>query len=169
MAKLHCLYAVRDDLHDFAERFVSTVTFAQLNAPCGLLKDFGDFQCGILHREGAFQVEMMVVRPGVVIPPHTHPGTDSIEYPVTGGVRLYVGDKDPFTKLDDERFLSFIKGKGIRIAGDAVHGGQAHPTMGAVFLSIQRWSIDQAHIAQNYDGAGVSPAHDDIIDRYRLG
>lgn len=158
--RLKCLYGVKDDLHDFTERAINTLTLADMNAPCGWAADYGAVQCGILHRDRQFQIEMVIVRPGVVIPPHTHPGTDSIEYAISGGLRLHIGGEKPFDHLDDDRFLSFIEGKGVRIASDAAHGGVAHPLLGAVFLSFQRWTGSQGHIGDNYVGAGVSSRHD---------
>lgn len=160
MAKLKCLYSVRDDLHAFAEHALNTLTFAQMNAPLSWMVDHTAVQCAILHREGPYQVELVVARPGIVIPVHTHPGTDSIEYTVSGGVRLHVDGRDLTDTMDEDRFFAFMKGKGVRIPADALHGGQVHPVLGAMFLSFQRWEGPHDHIGHNYQGCGVSPEHD---------
>lgn len=165
--KLHCLFGIQDDLHEFAEAAINTLLLCAMNAPLTRCKDFGGVQAGILHRDKNFQIELIVVQPNVWIPEHVHPGTDTIEYPISGHVRFVINGKELFEGYDDDRFLSFSKGKGVRINQGDVHAGQTLP-MGAMFLSIQRWDSKQPdHIGNNWLGAGVSETHHKIIEALR--
>lgn len=151
MIKLRCLYGVKDDLHDFAEHALNTLPIGAFNAPCSLTRHFGDAHCSILHRERGYQIELVTIAPGVDIDEHAHPGVDSIEYALSGGVRFVLNGERPFDGLSDERFLEFVKGKGLRIADDAMHGGPAMARLGAVFLSFQRWPNGACqHIGENF-------------------
>lgn len=152
---LHCLFGVRDDLHAFADGVVNGLSLAQLNAPHAWTKAYGGVRAAILHREAQYQAELVIVAPGVDLPAHTHLGTDSIEYALSGCIRLHVNGAEPFGDLDDERFMAFVKGKAIRIRHDAPHGGRAHAELGAVFLSMQRWSAPPAFLGDNWQGAPI--------------
>lgn len=164
MARLRCLYGVRDDLHEFAEYAWNTLSFGAMTADLAWAVDHQGVQCAILHRDACYQAELIVVQPGVIIPTHTHPGTDSIEVPVAGAVRFWIDGKDLYRGIDDARLLKLIRGNGLRIAQDAPHGGRALPTIGAMFLSFQRWEGAPRHIGENYVGQGVSPAHASILE-----
>ena len=117
--KLHCLFGIKDDLHEFAEAAINTLPLCAMNAPLTWCQDFGSVQAGILHRDDNFQIELIVVQPNVWIPEHVHPGTDTIEYPISGHVRFVINGQALFDGYDDDRFLSFSKGKGDYSKGDA--------------------------------------------------
>lgn len=162
--KLHCLYQVHDDLHDFAEHVMNELTFATMNGEPELMRDFGGVQTSVLHRDGPYQVELVVVAPGLVIPPHVHPGTDSIEIGVSGLMRFTIDGEEPHADIEDDgRLMVFLKGKGLRIPATAVHGGVAHKAYGAKFLSVQRWEGPQTFIGNNYVGQGVSGKHEEVL------
>lgn len=163
-APLHCLLARRDDLHDFAEHWLNTATVMSLNAPLCLSKDFGGAVCGVLHQDGAYQVELITFNGGVCIPSHTHPGTDSIEFPLSGGVQFVVNGRALLHSADNS-FLRRTKNQGLRINADDVHSGRVI-SVGAMFLSIQRWSSSLAHIGENYVGAAVSEKHKQAMGSY---
>ena len=55
--KLHCLFGIKDDLHEFAEAAINTLPLCAMNAPLTWCQDFGSVQAGILHRDDNFQIE----------------------------------------------------------------------------------------------------------------
>lgn len=165
MAKFRCLYGVKDDLHDFTEHALNTLPLGGLNAAANLGAHYGPVHAAVLHRDGIYQIEMFVVQPDFEIPVHTHRGTDSIEYPIFGGVKFELGGKKPFDHLDDQRFLQFVRGKGLRIANDMPHGGRALSGIGAMFLSFQRWTTPMTPLGDNFQGAAVSDHHQSRMTR----
>lgn len=163
LRKLRCLFGVRDDLHEFAEHTLNTLSIGALNGSCGWCKDFGGIRAAVVHRCGSYQVELVIAQPGLVVPTHTHIGTDSIEYPIAGAVRLTVDGRELFGHLDDERFFSTVKGSAVRIAHDAPHSARTHRTLGAMFLSVQRWTAAPGYLGDNYQGRGMSAQHDALL------
>ena len=159
MAKLRCLYGVADDLHDFAEHALNTLPLGGLNATADLGAHYGPVHAAVLHREGAYQIELVVFQPGYEIPAHTHLGTDSIEYSLFGGVKFALDGVPLFDHLDDARFMHFVRGKGLRIANDTLHSGRALDGLGAMFLSFQRWTTPMTPLGDNYQGASMSFKH----------
>ena len=159
MAKFRCLYGVHDDLHDFTEHALSTLPLGGLNARADMGAHYGPVHAAVLHREGIYQIELVVVQPDFQIPTHTHIGTDSIEYSLFGGVRFEVGGEKLFDNMDDQRFMHFVRGKGLRIANDMPHGGRSLSGLGAMFLSFQRWTTPMTPLGDNYQGVTMSDEH----------
>lgn len=163
--RLEVINGTRDDLHDFAERFLNELTFSAMNGLCRKVVDCGPVQGAVLHQSGSYQVEFITFAPNLVIPPHTHPGTESIEYPIAGMATLKVGDFDPFKGMPERLALRMAKGRGLRIPEHAVHSGTISDT-GAMILSFQRWSVPMAHIGQNWKGDYSCDTHKKIGDDY---
>lgn len=159
------MYQVRDDLHDFAEHALHTLPLGGMNAGLGLGAHYGPVHAAVVHRQGPYQIELVTFRPGYEIPVHTHLGTDSIEFPLFGGVRFELAGHRPFDHLDDARFLQFSAGKALRIGNDVPHAGRALDGIGAMFLSFQRWTTPMTPLGDNYQGAEMAPGHRERIVR----
>lgn len=154
--RLRCLNQRRDELHDWAERWINTATVASMRPRPELLKDYEGGQVALLDRDGAFQVEMCIFRGGVVIPPHTHPRMNSIETGIAGGVRFTINCRPAFEAMTDEQLMAFGLGRGLRFDSDTVHGGVVLPC-GAVFLSLQHWHTgDPSSVGLDYRGQPIS-------------
>lgn len=156
---LEVLNCGRDDLHDFAEYFLNTLTFASMNSLCKKVVDCGPVQGAVLHQKGSYQVELITFAPGLVIPSHSHPGTDSIEYLVAGMAKLRIGDFDPFNGLTELASMRLAKCKGLRIPENEKHSGEVSAT-GAMILSFQRWKIPLTHIGLNWEGDYAGTLHE---------
>lgn len=160
--KLRCINEKRDDLHAFAESFLGWCPIANFSAGNGLDLglDFGGVQTSVLQADGRFQVEAVMVGPNVVIPDHTHPNVDTIEYPLAGLLRLTLDGIDLFPNAGDDVYALCARRVAVRIDRDQIHGGKAGPG-GALFLSIQRWdTLARGHVGRDWRGATVSPAHE---------
>lgn len=151
--KLRCGYAIHDDLHAFAEAWISGGQAMPLRTT-----DAGTAQVLCLYREGAYQVELCCMSAGAVIPPHVHPHADTIEVGVFGAVRLSVNGADPYADIPDDRLADFTRMRGIRINATDVHGGRVVGA-GAAFLSIQRWAGDPQSVLTDYRGEPLGGKH----------
>jgi len=122
----------------------------------GILFDAGVTSI-VLYREGEYQVEMIVVAPGVRIPPHVHDDVDSYEVAFSGAMELFVAEEQcchlraPRADGLSRNLLRFVP-----IRSDAVHHGNTHER-GAVFLSVQRWrdGVKPSHVGLNWRGPRV--------------
>lgn len=100
----------------------------------------------VLYREGQYQVELVTFAPNTTIPKHRHDHVDSIEVMVSGGLDLWVDDRQcvfersprPQTGMNRD-VLKFVP-----IPSDAYHHGGT--VGGGCFLSVQRWK-------------GMAPSH----------
>lgn len=152
---MRCINAVRDDLHDYAAAVLASLD-EHLGAPAVASRDFGTVACRVVHRLGNLQAEVVVMRPGAVIPAHTHPGVDSIELLVAGNIALQVGP----LRIARERPLRRI---GVRIPQDAPHGGVASQE-GVTFVSCQRWDSGvPSHIGLAWRGVPCSDVHQRLL------
>lgn len=150
---MRCLYGIKDDLQDYAERIVA------MSLPTPIQeRDYGPVHSAVIHREGLFQTELVTVAPNTDLPNHRHPGVDSIECPQSGFIRFRINGDDPYKWVSDERLARFATGKLVRIQGDAWHSGRTGPE-GVRFLSMQRWPSKPGMIGEVWEGATVSDEH----------
>lgn len=108
----------------------------------------------VLHRAGRFQVELIVVAPGVKIPEHLHEDVDVIEVAIAGGIDLWVADvRAGYVREPRADGKMRDLGRYVSIAADAWHCGNAGPD-GACFLSVQCWreGVTPSHVGQNWRG-----------------
>lgn len=168
MIKLEVINAERDDLHDFAEQFLNHVSFLEMNSLCKPVSDCGPVQGAVLHRDGAFQVEFINFAPGMEIPSHCHPGTDSIEFAIAGSASLVVDGFDPFMGMSEKSAMRSAKGKGLRIPPLAYHSGKVS-SAGAMILSFQKWDKPITHIGFNWVGEYSCDSHKKSGDDYANG
>ncbi len=159
---MRCLYGKDDDLHEYAER-VLKMPLGGLLSEFSMSKDYGPFTSIVLHRDGRFQTEMVIIEPNTMITDHTHPGVDSIECTLLGGVRLHVSGHGPSNTADDKAVFDSMRGKLVRISGSAKHGGLVGKD-GVTFLSMQRWNdIPIGYIGIQWSGLPVSSIHRDLL------
>lgn len=151
---MHCLNAIRDDLHDYAEaiqrRMVETLGVRPVDA-----MTVASFECAVLHRAGLFQTELVRIKPFVCVPMHSHPGVDSVDLLVAGNVWQF--------RIGTHTLKRFVKGMGLRIASTVPHGGVASEA-GVMFLSCQRWAVAPSFIAREWQGEPVNDTHARMID-----
>lgn len=154
---MHCLFGIKDELHDYAAAIhaylLEYVRFAPLES-----KNFGGFDAGIIGRSGRLQAELITIRPCVAVPMHCHPGVESIDMLVAGNVMGF--------QIGEKRIARFVKGIGLRIAADAMHGGVAG-AKGVVFLSCQRWNREPDFIARSWVGDPVSDEHERLLEHLK--
>lgn len=153
---MRCVHLIRDDLHDYAEAMLTCMENLLSLRPVTSMA-FGDFETEVVNRRGNLQTELVRIDPGVKVPLHCHPGVDSIDLLVDGSVSLVVGET---------RIPRPLKGIGIRIAQDALHGGVVGPE-GVMFLSCQRWDRLPDFIARSWSGATVSEAHERMLEHLK--
>lgn len=149
---MHCVNAVRDDLHDYAAGVLANLTQHLSTKPLDA-RSFGNVNCAILHRLGNLQTEIVTIQPGQLIPLHTHPGVDSVDLLVAGMIDLTVGDL---------RIPKPLKRVGVRIPQDCPHGGEAGAE-GVTFLSCQRWAVPPSYIGLAWRGEPCSVLHHRMI------
>lgn len=152
--RLRCLFAVADELHDYAEAVNARMIEHLASRPLAL-QDLGSLDCAVLHRAGALQAELIQIHPDRRIPVHSHPGVDSIDLLVSGNVISF--------QIWQERLFKFIPKIGLRIAQGAPHGGVAGPE-GVAFLSCQRWVRPPSHITLAWRGRPINDAHEQLLE-----
>lgn len=111
----------------------------------------------VLHREGQYQAELIIVAPNVEIPPHEHPDVDSYEVALAGEIAFFVdGIQTGYRRTPAANGMSRDFGKFVPIRSDAPHSGVAGP-MGTVFLSVQKWreGVQPTHVGMNWIGHRV--------------
>jgi hypothetical protein len=154
-----CLNEIRDDLHAYAEGITKRFRMLATAPACGLASfSEAPVQTLIMHRDGAFQTELCMFGPGVIVPEHHHPGVDSIEWLVAGSLRFKVNGQYP-------EYARALRGRASwRFAAVRINEADLHTVevgeKGAAFLSIQRWrGARLTHIGDNWVGAPCSDAH----------
>lgn len=151
---MHCLNAVMDDLHDYAEAIQRRMFDLAKSDAIDFLR-VGNFDCEVLHRKGRLQTELVEIKPGAVVPQHCHPGVDSVDFLLRGNVAGF--------DIAGRHLKRFVQGMGLRIAQDAYHGGRAGPE-GVAFLSCQRWQEAPTFIAKAWRGEPVNDRHARMLD-----
>lgn len=157
MARLRCLGAVQDDLHDYAEA-INARLGEYLEANPIAIADFGNFEGIVLHRIGRLQAELITLLPGATLPSHVHPFVDSVDLLVDGNVCAF--------RIGNHNINRFVKGVGLRIPAWAPHGGTASQA-GVAFVSCQRWGTTPSHIGLNWLGAPAADAHREALATVR--
>lgn len=152
--RLRCMFAVKDELHDYAEA-IGARMLEHLGARPRSVQDLGMVDSSVLHRTGYMQAELIRIRPGSRIAVHRHPQVDSIDLLVAGNVAAFM--------IGAHQVPRFIHGIGLRIAESAPHGGEAGP-QGLVVLSCQRWAQPPSHITLAWRGSPLNDVHERLLD-----
>lgn len=157
MKRFHCLFAKDDALHAYATR-IHELRFTLLKTyPITSLR-IGEVRCAVLDRVENYQTEAICFEPGEEIPPHVHPGVDSIDILIEGDIEISVNGIQVAAGYTPRRRAKFLAGKGIRIAQDAPHSAVVG-NKGALFLSCQQWDTAPQHIGLRWNGDVESDAH----------
>lgn len=115
----------------------------------------------VLFREGQHQVELILIAPGVRVPPHVHDDVDSIEVAFSGELELFIAGiqcayvRSPRADGTARDLLRFVP-----IRHDALHGGGTQG-QSAIFLSVQRWrdGMQPSHVVLNWRGEPIGAQH----------
>lgn len=159
---LKVLFGVKDDLFDYAEAVRARLAEVLSTKPIAA-RDFGNFDCAVLHRSGNLQAELVCIQPGQRIPLHVHPHVSSIDLLVEGDVDLMVAGKRIAHGYDAARRANFMKRAAIRIGANVVHGGSTAGE-GVTFLSCQRWAKQPDHIALSWAGPPCTRVHEELLE-----
>jgi quercetin dioxygenase-like cupin family protein len=102
-----------------------------------------------LFRDGPFQAQLFVVRPGQRSTVHAHPNIDSVEYGLAGD------GEDTFTSERNRRL-----GALVMIAPGEMHAAGAGAGGGA-FISFQKWlnGVAPSSVELDWSGAPMDPEH----------
>lgn len=100
----------------------------------------------ILYRDGPWQVELVMLLPGVDVPMHRHMRCESCDVALSGSGEIVTERfRGPFGR-DESRPLARTV---LRIPAGMLHGGKAGPS-GCLWLSFQRWAGEPAHISEDW-------------------
>ena len=86
----------------------------------------------VLYRDGQFQVELITLRKGCTVPPHTHPNIDTYEVVLSG-------DPAAVVSVGKRRHTSRLISTIAPVPSGVVHGAVMGPDFDMAFLSIQQW------------------------------
>ncbi len=119
----------------------------------------------ILYREGQFQVQLCLVQPNTVLPPHRHQNVESYVVHLSGEVWFKCESHGYFVpehhiKMVASDGTSAMRGFVFYLGTEDEHSGHTEE-MGASFLSIQKWreGIKPTCIARDWTGEQISDAH----------
>jgi len=122
----------------------------------------------VIYRAGQFQVQMFVFPAGCVVPPHRHPGVDTIEAHVAGHYDFRVNGTSaiPLDHLHDRRgTVSRWWGRGVRVRPSDWHDLSVFET-GACFLSIQHWLRGApSSVGEDWEGRAANSEHEALLCR----
>lgn len=99
----------------------------------------------ILFRESCWQVELVVLLPGAIVPLHRHNRAVSCDLMVAGTGIVNVG-----SRLRTYRPQASLLASLVRVDKGVWHGGQ--PTSGgAVYLSFQQWDDEPSFLSDDWE------------------
>ena len=157
-----------DDLTDFLQWYLDAGQriFTPLNKSIHFVDGLTSL---CIYRHEPFQVELVTVKPGTYIPPHTHPNVDSYEVALRG-IEFYSGGKTTLpmwfaNQPSPTSNLSMAHYMVVRILPETEHAAKAG-TEGGCFLSVQQWLNGVAPTAVGMDwkgGSCMGDTHDDQI------
>lgn len=102
----------------------------------------------VLYREGQFQVELITLRKGCVVPPHSHPNIDTYEVILSGG-------PDAVASAGRHRHTSRQVAAIVPIPNGTIHSAAPGGLEDTAFLSIQLWlnGVTPSFITDDWVGA----------------
>ena len=121
-----------------------------------------------MFREGRFQVEMYLTKPGSTTPPHTHAGVDSAFVYLAGNIQFYLEGRD---NPDVQQWQKPNKNGNHFLLGTTVDSPDMTPHWlnigpeGGAFLSFEYWkNEDPVSVTVNWQGQTVGTEHDKTIE-----
>ena len=124
-----------------------------LNPPSNGLTFVEGLCAYVVHREGQFQTQFIIVNPGIKIPEHQHPNVDSFEVTVYGINFTHSGQ---MALREDQN----VFGRSIRVRPRDIHGGWAGEK-GGCFISVQHWQngVAPTSVGLDWDGEDMGAIH----------
>lgn len=157
-----------DDLTDFLQWYLDAGQriFTPLNKSIHFVDGLTSL---CIYRHEPYQVELVTVKPGTYIPPHTHPNVDSYEVALRG-IEFYSGGKTTLpmwfaNQPSPTSNLSMAHYMVVRILPETEHAAKAGPE-GGCFLSVQKWlnGVEPTAVGMDWKGGSCMGAtHDDQI------
>ena len=115
-----------------------------------------------LFRHGQYEIEMYLIHPEPLIPAHSHPGVDTVEFGLHDLLRDDIEDSLlPFLK-DRLLFDGQTHGPDIRMKGEL---------NGYTMFSAQKWRDDltPTTVSARWRGQTAGPKHEELIRRINPG
>jgi hypothetical protein len=100
----------------------------------------------VLFREACWQVELITMFPGAVVPMHRHNRCNSVDLMLGGTSSTVVVDGRRVSPIRRGPLLANL----VRVAKGAWHAGQPQER-GAVYLSFQQWDGEPALISEDWE------------------
>jgi hypothetical protein len=119
-------------LRAFAKWWWASTPVAPPSEPAKIAPQWLEF---VLFRRCQFQVELIALFPGALVPPHRHPHVETYEVHYSGGGEAWLGT--PERRLRQPHLVGDTMLRRLRIAAGMPHGGRAEGLTTA--LSLQRW------------------------------
>jgi len=153
------------NVQEFRDWWVKTRPFRPPFEKSSFITDLAYSLC--LYREGAFQVELYVLKPNSQAPFHSHPGVDSSF--------LYLGGNLEFG-LEDQSFLNLsefqkessngahmLLGKTVDAMDGMLHSVRTYKEGGA-FLSFEHWREKEPDsVVLNWEGDPDGAVHNRLL------
>lgn len=156
------MFSQDDDLKEYSERFLREFSWSKGRPPQGVASFDGSL-CTVLDRQGIFQTEFVSCVPGFVIPPHRHPGTDTIEYLLSGEIEFYIDDHGVGARLRGAERARLFQNRGVRIGANQWHRGVVGP-WGMSSLVFQRWTKSEpTFLGDCWEGQPATKTHEDRL------
>lgn len=171
MSKVQILGSPKDALYEYAEWVIRRGLGTMERPLLGGIAWADPAVCVVLHRDGRFQTELVILKPGARVPLHAHPETETIDFYISGaGHARMLGPDGAWVKgargawltpegRSERQVARLLRGKGVRVPADVWHEAEALSS-GAAFLSIQEW---RGHVptvlVDNWVGPALSAVH----------
>lgn len=149
------------ELAAFLQSYFSGESIA-LRPPHAAVRFVDGLTTMVLYREGRYQVELVLIAPGTIIPEHVHPDVESYEVALAGELEFYVdGRQTGYPRTARRDGCSRDLGKYVPVPADAPHCGRAGAA-GASFLSVQLWreGVAPSSVLINWQGETLGRMHD---------
>jgi len=150
-----------DPLLNFAQRFLGQPVPVPLSVFAGV-SFVGDFAQLVLAREGQFQAQLCLCKPGAEIPDHGHPHVDQLLIYVTGEVFLRINGKPIYNPGHIHELATGLCSQNshcMRIGPGVSHGATIGPAGGA-FVTLQHWTSGKpSSVEHDWQGPALSAAH----------
>ncbi len=116
----------------------------------------GNIWGAVLYRRPPWQVQLFVLKPDSVVPPHRHPNVDSFEVYLSGDIEFSLNG-DIVTPMEFSAEPGFTGahcsfGEVIRVLPHSPHGAKIGKK-GGCFLSIQRWlnGVEPTNVGDDWE------------------
>ncbi len=136
---------MKSELKAFARRYMRGEV--ALRVPADAVRMLVNSTEVVLYRDGQFQVELITLRKGCIVPPHTHPNIDTYEVVLSGGAAAVAS-------VGRHRHTSRQVVAIVPIPQGVVHSAAPGPDFDTAILSIQYWhnGVPPTFITDDWEG-----------------